>query len=409
MSERLQTKVIVGRTGLIIFVIFTLLGCYLLIRAFDPNNPPYSFLPSILFLIGGPSLLIGLLGVFIFILLLIRTTGGLTRKFLGLGLLAPGTVLALTFTIALVIKPLDAKHVKFQSGLGKKNFRSIDMEASDLRWIALTGADLTNANLENANLYRASLKQANLSGANLQGTNLKDANLEDAILQGAIVDDASLLSARYMRDAIIPDGSKYDGRFFLKGDLIALSNSEEWLGDNSCDIDRIAAYYHVSTNDFLNGMQWSLQNLSEVSTKIGSLGGFTNQGQSFIHADFSDMDLRNSDYNAADFQYADFAGADLSGAQFVNANLCGAKITDEQLCKSSKLKGATMPDGNKYDGRYNLSGDLSVAEGHIKSLNKNPGPKELAEHYYYISVEDYLAGQEWAEESLDTVCADVKQ
>lgn len=68
----------------------------------------------------------------------------------------------------------------------------------------------------------------------------------------------------------------------------------------------------------------------------------------FAHVDFTDADLRD----------ASFSKANLSHAIFENA-----KVVDEQLAQSTLLYGTIMPNGKKYDGRFNLAGDIVMARG----------------------------------------------
>jgi hypothetical protein len=56
-----------------------------------------------------------------------------------------------------------------------------------------------------------------------------------------------------------------------------------------------------------------------------------------------------------------------------------------------------MPDGKLYNGKYNLPHDFEVAAR--KNYNPND-PASMAE-YYGVSVEDYLEGQEWAQQNAD--------
>ena len=43
------------------------------------------------------------------------------------------------------------------------------------------------------------------------------------------------------------------------------------------------------------------------------------------------------------------------------SNLREAKVSDEEIADCNILYGATMPDGNRYDGRFNLEGDIAFA------------------------------------------------
>jgi hypothetical protein len=63
-----------------------------------------------------------------------------------------------------------------------------------------------------------------------------------------------------------------------------------------------------------------------------------------------DATLSNTDLSGADLSEADLTGATLSDAILTNANLKDAQgITQEQLEEAKSLKGATMPDGQKYE------------------------------------------------------------
>lgn len=114
-----------------------------------------------------------------------------------------------------------------------------------------------------------------------------------------------------------------------------------------------------------------------------------------------DLDLRGADLRTANMYQADLRGSDLTnaklqGADFYEANLKDVRVTDEQLATLITLRGATMPDGSRYDGRFNLPHDFNLMRK--KGVNLND-PEAVAE-YYGIPVEIYEAGQEWARENL---------
>jgi uncharacterized protein YjbI with pentapeptide repeats len=68
-------------------------------------------------------------------------------------------------------------------------------------------------------------------------------------------------------------------------------------------------------------------------------------------ADLSGADLFGADLSGADLFQADLSGADLTLADLSGANLRAAKgITNEKLERQARsLKGATMPNGQKYE------------------------------------------------------------
>jgi hypothetical protein len=101
--------------------------------------------------------------------------------------------------------------------------------------------------------------------------------------------------------------------------------------------------------------------LREITLSHATLSG------AFLHlADLSDATLDRADLSGAtldradlsgavlyeaDLNLADLSGADLSDAYLRNANLSGAQsITSEELeQQAASLKGATMPNGQKYE------------------------------------------------------------
>lgn len=104
--------------------------------------------------------------------------------------------------------------------------------------------------------------------------------------------------------------------------------------------------------------------------------------------------------DAADLSKADFSRANLSWLDLARANLRGAKsLSDSQLALVAKLRHATMPDGTRYDGRFNLPWDIDVARTGDLDIDD---PKAMA-GFYEVSIEAYLRGQEWARKNLKKV------
>lgn len=107
-------------------------------------------------------------------------------------------------------------------------------------------------------------------------------------------------------------------------------------------------------------------------------------------------DLRGANLYQADLRNADLRNTKLENADLYEANLEGAQISDEQLAWTWTMRGTTMPDGKRYDGRYNLPHDRELCEKWNHSWND---PDSMAQ-YYGVSVDEYLQGQEWAAENL---------
>lgn len=115
----------------------------------------------------------------------------------------------------------------------------------------------------------------------------------------------------------------------------------------------------------------------------------------FHQADLQGADLRNANLNKAkltrvNLQGANLSKANLEGADMFKANLKDVRnLMDEQLTSAHRLFGATMPNGEPYDGRFNLTGDLEFARwGRVDIDN----PQAMAE-FFGVSLELYLEGQ----------------
>jgi uncharacterized protein YjbI with pentapeptide repeats len=133
-----------------------------------------------------------------------------------------------------------------------------------------------------------------LSGADLTSADLRYIYLSDTALNGALLDDADLREAKLS------------------------------------DIDLGGAY--------LSGADLSYADL---------------RGASLVNAELQrkdELNLSGANLSGANLSGADLSGADLSGASLSGTNLYEATgWTEEQLRQARSLKGATMPNGQKYE------------------------------------------------------------
>lgn len=111
--------------------------------------------------------------------------------------------------------------------------------------------------------------------------------------------------------------------------------------------------------------------------------------------------LRGSNWVDANMYQADLQGSDLGNAvldkaDFVLANLKDVNVTDEQLVTSDIMYGSIMPDGRKYDGRYQLAGDFAYA----RRKNVNVESDEAMAKWFGVSLDHYHEGQLWADNNL---------
>lgn len=139
------------------------------------------------------------------------------------------------------------------------------------------------------------------------------------------------------------------------------------------------------------------------------------QGANLSAANLKNADLYKANLEMADLSYTNLGGArlvrarmqsvnlakaSLDGASLVGANLQGAKnVSNEQLCQASRMRGAILPDGNLYDGRFNLPGDFADASVLRVDLNS---PTAIAA-FYGVSLESFLQGQEWRRTNMPTL------
>jgi hypothetical protein len=134
-----------------------------------------------------------------------------------------------------------------QAILDGANLSEADLCYVDLHQASLDEADLTNARLQAAKLNRASLRGANLKGANFTNADLYKVNLRGAIN----VTEEQLAGLNELFGSTMPNGSVYNGRFNLFGDL-ARAN---WAKVKTDDPKSMAEFYGVTVEEYLEGQK----------------------------------------------------------------------------------------------------------------------------------------------------------
>ena len=160
----------------------------------------------------------------------------------------------------------------------------------------------------------------------------------------------------------------------------------------------------------------ALENLrSRGWLKDGTLRGARLTGADLRGANMRMADLREADLQDAALDSTDLLGAKLSGANLQGAGLAGANlqrtridkamldgaslshvnlfdsdVADEQLARAHMLVDAAMPNGDRYDGRFDLRGDVEQARvaGFVGS-----DPTAMA-RFYEVSLEAYERGRQ---------------
>lgn|GEM_PF-471186 len=331
---------------------------------------------------------------------------------------------------------MDLQHVHLQrADLYKANLQGTDLSMADLRWANLSCANLQGAQLNSADLYRADLSKVELKGANLFNANLQGAHH---------VAEEQFAQANALLGATMPDGSRYDGRFKLEGDILTAHARGVDTDDLLAMIDFYAGYdfcpqphssmktsgLSICTDAHIIRMLRSPENGRALSAvdELRTRGRLSDGTLEWCHLRF--VHLRGANLSKASLQNADLSMADLKGANMVDANLQSARLTGadlekatltganlrgallaranltqvhdidkNQLIQASRLRGARLPNGERYDGRYCLSGDLSDAE----ILRVDSNDVEAMARFYGVSAADYVRGQLWTREHMPVI------
>jgi uncharacterized membrane protein len=123
----------------------------------------------------------------------------------------------------------------------------------------LTDGTLQGANLLRANLRKVLLVKADLRGALFYKAEIWDAYFHETNLTGAVeLEDWQLVTVKYLRKAILPDGKLYNGRFNLRGDI---SWACDKLGIDKEDDQAMADFYGVPVDEYRRGQVWAVENL----------------------------------------------------------------------------------------------------------------------------------------------------
>jgi hypothetical protein len=139
------------------------------------------------------------------------------------------------------LKGIPLCHVHMQGAdLLKANVGNVDFHQAHLEW-----ADLSMADLSGCKLTRVNLQGANLSQTNVKGSDLFKANLKDA----RNLTDAQLSQVKRLWGAIMPDGSSYDGRYRLAGDI----EFAKWGQVDVNDPKAMAEFFGVSVETYMRG------------------------------------------------------------------------------------------------------------------------------------------------------------
>lgn len=244
-----------------------------------------------------------------------------------------------------------------------------ELKAND--WLydgSLNGADISGANLYNENLYGLQMVRGWLIGANLEFTNLNNATISDVTMNGSRLTEARMRNINLSESYI--SGSVLYKAVMTNSDLRRTDLSDSNLV-NAILSDSNMEQASVENSD-LSGA-----NLTNVNLHFGKL----------IKANLIDSNLSSAILTNAFLYRANLTNANLENANFENADcrevlLLGARIDLASLSKARALRGAIMPDGSRYDGRFRLYWDELSAKNRGIDLD-NP---EIRQWWYLNDV-----------------------
>lgn len=270
-----------------------------------------------------------------------------------------------------------ASAVLRRSYLHKANLNNTRALGVAFQRATLVDAKLLNAVLDEADFSRADLRGADLRKARLRGAVLEDVRLHGALLagadlSGALCDRAEFLQSdiapeqlavvESLREAILPNGQRVLTLPVLTGEhLNEVRTSLQFAtfedGKVGADCSGLALY----GARFSSTGTWRRMRFDRADLRFSRLDGIFSR-TTFIDARLHHARLLGT-FSSTDFSGADFRGASLQGASLVNVNLRDARgLFPAQLRSALRLRGTILPDGTRYDGSFNLAGDLEDAE-----------------------------------------------
>lgn len=205
---------------------------------------------------------------------------------------------------------------------------------------SLNGAYLSGANLHNEDLYGLQMTDGWLIGANLEYTNLNDATISNVIMNGSKLTNARMWNINLSKTSL-GDSVLY-GTQMTKGDL------REVRMPNSNLVNAVLSDSNMEWAS-LDGSDLSSANLTNVNLDFGRL-----IEANLSNANLSGATLKNTHMYRANFTNTNLENVDFEFADCRNIVLLGARLDITELSKARSLRGAIMPDGSRYDGRFRL-------------------------------------------------------
>jgi uncharacterized protein YjbI with pentapeptide repeats len=141
-----------------------------------------------------------------------------------------------------------------RANLKKSDFSECFLEEVNFNSATIWNANFTSANIRNGKFENASLWQSNLENSYLQNCSFRNADLKSVNFNKVNkLTVEQFIDMNELRGAIMPDGSLYDGRYELKGDLIKAQERNIDIRDDA----RMAEFYGVSLETYKSKLNYN--------------------------------------------------------------------------------------------------------------------------------------------------------
>jgi uncharacterized protein YjbI with pentapeptide repeats len=233
----------------------------------------------------------------------------------------------------------------------------VDLSATILIDINLSGADLSGVDLSSTTLIDINLSGADLSGADLSGADLSGADLSSANLSGADLSGANLDWVN-LTGTIIDGHTKLDHKWYFIWQLVNSKLKPECYQLSLFDFSDSFQYNHYVGQD-LNSTCLNNCQITDLNLSFSMFYRCDCQ-----NTNFTNTNLYGSNFHSANLSGANLSGTDLRCAVLIGANLKGADLSYADL-RYANLHGVDLTYTNTEGAKFSMFEDISCSWNQI--------------------------------------------
>jgi uncharacterized protein YjbI with pentapeptide repeats len=271
-----------------------------------------------------------------------------------------------------------------------------NLQGAVLANVNMRGADLRGSNLRGARLMNVDLRNANLSGVDFRGAYFYQTTITDAEIDGARwegIAGAPIVTETTLRDIQLLAGSPGTAPNFVwadnEADSISIFSASITAADlrliraRAIDVfstsmpQAVLAGANIADFEMVNATAPALNATAATLHKCwierANLEGSNFSAAvlpqaTWIAIDAKQLNLSAANLSAAMFLHCDFTNTRWNGAYLVDVNFChcvlvgGVPPLTSTTDQPARLHGSRMPDGQRYDGTFQLVGDWTDAQ-----------------------------------------------